>query len=131
MVALRGWCVVAALSVGFCGLLGGCSSTGVAGRGEMPPVETAANVDDTDGRVILVDGAEKLVYINLSKKDRVVPGMIFECYDARVAMERGQENNSIATVEVIEVGKKSSIAFVTGAVHEIEIGDHVLMRRQR
>jgi hypothetical protein len=45
--------------------------------------------------------------------------------------DRRFPDHEIGQILVVEVGKKSSIAFVTGSIQEIEIGDHVVMRQPR
>jgi hypothetical protein len=42
--------------------------------------------------------------------------------------DRKYPDNELGQLIVVEVGKKSSIAFLTRTSHEIEIGDHVVMR---
>jgi hypothetical protein len=42
--------------------------------------------------------------------------------------DRRFPDNDLGQLIVVEVGKKSSIAFLTRTSHEVEIGDHVVMR---
>ncbi len=43
--------------------------------------------------------------------------------------DREYPDDDIGQIMVVEVGKKSSIAFVTATAQELEIGDHVMMRK--
>jgi hypothetical protein len=45
--------------------------------------------------------------------------------------DRRFPDNELGQLTVVEVGKKSSIAFLTRSSHEVEIGDHVVMRASR
>jgi hypothetical protein len=45
--------------------------------------------------------------------------------------DRKYPDHELGQVVVVEVGKKTSIAFVTAATQELEVGDHVVMRVPR
>jgi regulator of replication initiation timing len=67
-----------------------------------------------DGRVISVPGAGGQVFIDLGRKDRVVPGMTFEIYEDASAIRpdprTGEYVRGKASLEIIRVGTDTSSA---------------------
>jgi FtsZ-binding cell division protein ZapB len=73
------------------------------------------SVGEADGKVIRVNGTTGEVYINLGKKDRLMPGMPFTAYDPRLGVRFGTDESAQGngSLEVIEVGDTSSICRIT------------------
>ena len=67
-----------------------------------------------DGRVINVPGSGGQIFLNLGRKDRVVPGMTFEVYEDAAAIRPDPRTNEYvrgkASIEVIRVGADTSTA---------------------
>lgn len=67
-----------------------------------------------DGRIINVPGTGGQVFVNLGRKDRVVPGMTFEVYEDAAAIRPDPRTNEYvrgkASIEVIRVGADTSTA---------------------
>jgi hypothetical protein len=103
---LRGWCALAAFGMG---LVAGCAGPGVAREDDFAPGGRLVVQDDkADGQVVRVNRQE--VSINLGKKDRVRPGMVFTLYDSRTGVEPGEPGNG--KIEVMEVYGEFSICRV-------------------
>lgn len=70
-----------------------------------------------DGRVINVPGSGGQIFLNLGRKDRVVPGMTFEVYDDAAAIRPDPRTNEYvrgkASIEVIRVGADTATARIT------------------
>ena len=66
-----------------------------------------------DGRVVSVDPAEKVAFIDLKRSDRLVLGMTFEVYENETAVKPDSEGNyprGKGTLEIIRIGDTSSAA---------------------
>jgi hypothetical protein len=77
--------------------------------------KTDVAIGEPDGRVIRVNGATGLVYINLGKKDRMTPGLPFTAYDPRTGVRFGTDEaaQGNGSLEVIEVGEDTSLCRIT------------------
>jgi hypothetical protein len=102
---------------------------------------------DLEGVVIALLGMDQIggdhmvIFIDRGTDDGLKPGNQMrvlrrgDAYTAKMGPSgnAGQDDrkfpdHELAQLIVVEVGKKSSIAFLTRASHEVEIGDHVVMR---
>jgi hypothetical protein len=85
------------------------------------------NVGESDGQVIRVNGATGEVYISLTAKDRIMPGMTFTAYDPRTGVRWGSEEaaEGNGSLEVIEVGQSTSLCRITRTTKNraIQAGD--------
>ncbi|MEE2895161.1 MAG: hypothetical protein VX726_05395 [Planctomycetota bacterium] len=70
-----------------------------------------------DGRVVSVPGAGGQIFIDLGRKDRVVPGMTFEVYEDASAIRpdprTGEYVRGKASIEIIRVNADTSAARIT------------------
>jgi hypothetical protein len=84
-------------------------------------------VGEADGRVIAVNGVTNEVYISLTSKDRVMPGIPFTIYDPRTGVRFGNDDQALGngSIEVISVGPSSSICRITRTTkgRAIQTGD--------
>ncbi|MBM4105824.1 MAG: hypothetical protein FJ257_05965 [Phycisphaerae bacterium] len=84
--------------------------------GEVRP-KPQSPAEIVDGEVLDVVGAERQVFINLGRQDRIVPGMTFEVYaDSRgisVDPKTGNYSRGKASIQVIKVGDGTSTARIT------------------
>jgi hypothetical protein len=76
---------------------------------------SVVNVGEPDGQVIRVNGATGELYINLTKKDRVLPGMTFTVYDPRLGVRFGTDDAALGngSIEVLEVGDVNTLCRIT------------------
>jgi hypothetical protein len=105
---------------------------------------------DLEGVIIAMLGMDQIIgermviFIDRGADDGLKPGnqmRVLRRGDAYVGKmgpsgnagqdDRRYPDNDLGQIIVVEVGKKSSIAFVTHTNHEVEIGDHVVMRTAR
>ncbi|MDZ4831920.1 MAG: hypothetical protein SGJ09_17225 [Phycisphaerae bacterium] len=80
---------------------------------EVKPANPAELVD---GRIIAIEGSGDQVFINIGKRDRVVPGMTFEVYDdanAIQASDRSGQNRGKASLQVMRVADSTSTCKIT------------------
>ncbi|MBX3354964.1 MAG: hypothetical protein KF724_04620 [Phycisphaeraceae bacterium] len=70
-----------------------------------------------DGRVIEVNSAEGVVFLDIGRNDRVQPGMTFEVYETPEAIQfddrTGQTTRGKASIQVIRVADNTATARVT------------------
>ena len=80
-----------------------------------------------DGLIIRVNKATKEAYINLTKKDPVVPGITFRIYSPKSTAKPGTTEDDLGSgsLEVVEVGDKSTLCRITRTTpgHEIKADD--------
>ncbi|MFO0828826.1 MAG: hypothetical protein U0572_11850 [Phycisphaerales bacterium] len=80
---------------------------------EVKPANPAELVD---GRIIAIEGSGDQVFINIGKRDRVVPGMTFEVYDDANAIQsadRTGQNRGKASIQVMRVADTTSTCKIT------------------
>jgi hypothetical protein len=95
-------------------LLYGCGGAPRVAAEEREVVPAAQDIR-ADGRVIRVNNTTGEVYINLTRKDRVLPGVPFTCFDPRtgITLNTDQAAQGNGGIEVIAVGDDFSICRIT------------------
>jgi len=112
-------------------------------------VETVPNRENAAGFVVdiiagsLLIGTQQLVFLDIGSKDGVEVGnrlFVVRAGDAkpleRSIVESGRDDKAfpryaIGELLVVETGESTSVAAVTMAVQEAEVGDRVLLRKAR
>ncbi len=114
---------------------------------DVAPRPAERNLEGVIIAILTMDhliGDHMVIFIDRGADDGLKPGNQMrvlrrgDAYQAKMGPsgnagqdDRKYPDNEIGQIIVVEVGKRSSIAFVTRANHEIEIGDHVVMRLPR
>jgi hypothetical protein len=109
---------------------GGAAGAGTRVMGDGTRVQRDARAD---GEVIRVDKAGGEIYINLTKRDHLRTGTVFECYDGRLGARpkdlKGEPAPGIATLEVTQVGEEFSICRIVRATSlDMAEGDPLMGR---
>jgi colicin import membrane protein len=85
------------------------------------------SIGEPDGHVVFANQTSKEVYINLGKKDHIVPGMTFTAYDPRIGVRFGTDElaQGNGSMEVIEVTNDSALCRISrvSPQHTIQSGD--------
>ena len=81
----------------------------VGGQQPQAPDQT----EEPDGRIIDISNQENMVYVNLGRRDHVVPGMTFEVFDSARGVQVGEQGEQLrgkATIEIVDISETSSAA---------------------
>jgi hypothetical protein len=70
---------------------------------------------EVDGLIVRANAGDAEAYINLGKKDHVVPGLTFAVYDPKLGVraDSDQESAGKGGIEVLEVGESESLCRIT------------------
>jgi len=74
-----------------------------------PDIEAAAR--QADGKIILIDDKNKLVHLNIGRRDHVYQGLTFSVYNRNMPIPK--DGRGKAEIEVVEVGRNVSTAQIT------------------
>jgi hypothetical protein len=88
-------------------------------RNDLAPQRVAVPdpTKEVDGRIISVEPAEKLVYIDIGRKDHLVLGTTFEVFDATRGVEVSDDGKELkrgkASIEVVTLNERSAACRIT------------------
>jgi hypothetical protein len=74
-----------------------------------PDIEATAR--QADGRIILIDDKNKLVHLNIGRRDHVYQGLTFSVYNRNMPIPK--DGKGKAEIEIVEVGQNVSTARIT------------------
>jgi|GEM_PF-1347493 len=82
---------------------------------ELRPANRTNAGREVDGQIVRVSTGSKEVFINLGRKDRIVPGLTFAVYDPKLGVRINDDNEAKGKggIEVLEVGEVESLCRVT------------------
>ncbi len=83
---------------------------------------------EPDGSIVRAASGTNEIYINLGKRDRVIPGQTFAVYDPKLGIRWNKDDAEArgkGGLEVLEVGENESLARITGLEkgQRFQVGD--------